>query len=169
MTKYYCDRCGKETKETHREIVVVERYMWRLRRRDLVRELELCRECCKELENAESKVDAYRVYLNNDFIGKKIAKESRMGLIDENVELIMRNQTLAKELTDARKEIERFNICLSLKVRSEGEWVYLWTGECLLGTDAPLNYKCSCCGELATDPFNFCPNCGAEMKGGVKE
>lgn len=46
----------------------------------------------------------------------------------------------------------------------EGEWIYKWTGNCLGGTDAPLDYKCSFCGEFATDPFSYCPNCGATMK-----
>lgn len=50
-----------------------------------------------------------------------------------------------------------------------GEWIYTLSCECLLGTDAPLNYECSNCGELATDPFSFCPNCGAKMDGERKE
>lgn len=48
----------------------------------------------------------------------------------------------------------------------EGEWLYDWNGKCLEGTDAPLSHKCLVCNEYSTDPFAFCPNCGAEMKGG---
>ena len=49
--------------------------------------------------------------------------------------------------------------------QDEGEWIYEYSGEELDGTDASLDYKCSLCGELATDPWSFCPNCGAKMKG----
>lgn len=48
--------------------------------------------------------------------------------------------------------------------RSEGEWIptYTYTAE---GTGI---YKCSLCGRKSANPKadNFCPNCGAEMKGG---
>lgn len=30
-------------------------------------------------------------------------------------------------------------------------------------------YRCTECGCVDTDPMNFCPNCGAQMDGGVKE
>ena len=29
--------------------------------------------------------------------------------------------------------------------------------------------RCSVCGELAIDLFDFCPNCGADMRGGKKK
>lgn len=48
--------------------------------------------------------------------------------------------------------------------QSEGEWIptYTYTAE---GTGI---YKCSLCGRKSANPKadNFCPNCGAEMKGG---
>jgi uncharacterized OB-fold protein len=52
------------------------------------------------------------------------------------------------------------------KTKSEvkhGEWIEGWYGE-LSGTDAPLGYKCSLCSGEHTDPWEYCPNCGAEMK-----
>ena len=45
-----------------------------------------------------------------------------------------------------------------------GEWIFGYYGQ-LLGSDAPLDYKCSLCGEDHTDAWQFCPNCGAKMKG----
>lgn len=39
-----------------------------------------------------------------------------------------------------------------------GEWK--WTGS--------NNLRCSECGEIAPTSYNFCPNCGADMKGGTK-
>lgn len=49
--------------------------------------------------------------------------------------------------------------------QSEGEWVYAPSNECIDGTDAPLNYKCSLCGEYEVYPRKYCPDCGAKMKG----
>ena len=50
--------------------------------------------------------------------------------------------------------------------QSEGEWIptYTYTAE---GTGI---YKCSLCGRKSANPKadNFCPNCGAEMKGGAE-
>ena len=54
--------------------------------------------------------------------------------------------------------------------QSEGEWVWYTSPVCLSGD---LYSKCSVCG--TSDPYqvttfkrraNFCPNCGARMKGG---
>ena len=52
--------------------------------------------------------------------------------------------------------------------QSEGKWVYEYTGDWLEGTDASLDYKCTLCDQRATDPWNFCPHCGAKMKGGAE-
>ena len=57
---------------------------------------------------------------------------------------------------------------LGYRKQSKGEWVYNPSGEMLLGTDAPLDYVCSLCGNTATDPFCYCPDCGAKMKGGAE-
>jgi hypothetical protein len=45
-----------------------------------------------------------------------------------------------------------------------GCWQYDgYGGGVILGTDAPLSYKCSACGEWSVDESNYCPNCGARM------
>jgi hypothetical protein len=49
--------------------------------------------------------------------------------------------------------------------QSEGEWTYENTLTCLVGTDATIECRCTICGRLATNPWDFCPNCGAKMKG----
>lgn len=49
----------------------------------------------------------------------------------------------------------------------QGEW------GCMIadGSDGShwYEYECSHCGEVVLLPYNFCPNCGAEMKGGDSE
>ena len=45
----------------------------------------------------------------------------------------------------------------------EGEWIYTSDQSGYIGD--PVE-KCSICGvEYEQAPFNYCPNCGAEMKG----
>lgn len=121
MIKKYCDCCRKESKELYEEILDVAKLKWGVRREYSAKQVDLCCECYRELGRVKSKVDAYRIKLNNDFLGMKTVKESGIELIDENVELKMRNETLTEELTRARNEIERLNECLSLAIRSEGK------------------------------------------------
>lgn len=40
----------------------------------------------------------------------------------------------------------------------QGEWLYRWN-----------EVECSVCGEFAKDKSNYCPMCGARMKGGEDE
>ena len=52
-----------------------------------------------------------------------------------------------------------------------GEWIKLdgeWREH---GTNKPLTiHQCSCCGMYYQNaPYNYCPNCGAKMDGGVRE
>jgi len=49
--------------------------------------------------------------------------------------------------------------------RVRGEWIYSPTSETVSGTDATMNEMCSVCGERAVEDSNFCPNCGADMRG----
>ena len=47
----------------------------------------------------------------------------------------------------------------TVEERPQGEWEKI--GE--IG----LAYKCNKCGEVSVIPTNFCPNCGADMRGEV--
>lgn len=50
-----------------------------------------------------------------------------------------------------------------LYARPQGEWIY--------DSDHSITidmYKCSICDCFGHKHFNFCPNCGADMKGGGK-
>jgi rubrerythrin len=80
--------------------------------------------------------------------------EEMARIIDDNHGFIVSSVETAEALYNA-----------GYRKQKEGEWAYEYTGNCLEGTDAPLDYKCSLCGEFATDQFGFCPNCGAHMKG----
>ena len=42
--------------------------------------------------------------------------------------------------------------------RPHGEWLYRWN-----------DVECSRCGEFEKGKTNFCPNCGADMRGGDTE
>ena len=58
-----------------------------------------------------------------------------------------------KGYEDAKKEFER----------PKGEWKY--DGFCVTTTQ----YKCNKCEYSTLEKTNFCPNCGARMKGGAEE
>lgn len=68
----------------------------------------------------------------------------------DNIEAYMHDFDVTEE--EATKALER----------KRGEWMYLYED----------NYKCSkcgswwCCTDSQIDEMNFCPNCGADMRGG---
>lgn len=45
----------------------------------------------------------------------------------------------------------------------QGEWGHMIAD----GSDGShwYEYECSHCGEVVLHPYNFCPNCGADMRG----
>lgn len=51
----------------------------------------------------------------------------------------------------------------ALKDRHKGEWIAHTTS---VGDKEYIEYgRCSECGEMALVRMNFCPNCGADMRG----
>lgn len=94
---------------------------------------------------------------------------------------------LSKVYEDAERRLERNEITIGEFERlvdieviepKRGEWIVhkarTTVGE--LGIDFyPAEYECSCCGFkesmyfIDREPYNFCPNCGADMKGADDE
>lgn len=52
--------------------------------------------------------------------------------------------------------------------RKTGKWIK--TGQSFVYSKKFRNYSCSECGyDIDKIKFNFCPNCGADMRGGLNE
>ena len=69
-----------------------------------------------------------------------------------------------QKLSDAGHEAEFLADVVKMLKQSEGEW-RLETDE----EEPDPMFKwgvCSVCNNKANEPYNFCPNCGAKMKGG---
>lgn len=50
--------------------------------------------------------------------------------------------------------------------RNKGEWLEWWPGEAaLIMTGEEMLWMCSVCEAKFTERKNFCPNCGADMRG----
>ena len=89
-------------------------------------------------------------------------------LVDINTE---RCEALRKQLRESHESYEKHINELEAQLPKEGEWVEDDTTYC--GADR-ANYNCSLCGKicgtwkrgLTQDELpNYCPNCGAKMKG----
>ena len=72
--------------------------------------------------------------------------------LDEVTELGREITNIIKDIMPQILEIAKNNI------RPQGEWIRL----------RDYDFKCSLCGESMMDEHNFCPNCGALMKGGAE-
>lgn len=52
------------------------------------------------------------------------------------------------------------------EIRPQGEWIK-WNFR-TVGPLGDWDYKCSNCEKVYYGEYNFCPNCGADMKGGAE-
>ena len=70
---------------------------------------------------------------------------------------------------DLKEAVEIINSLSAVPEREKGEWVHVRVGRLFPSND----YKCSICGNILNfdgvncgrGDANFCPNCGANMKG----
>lgn len=60
---------------------------------------------------------------------------------------------IAKALEDIRRELRRMQ---EPDCRTHGKWIH----------DNLDRWSCSVCGCFQTSSYKFCPNCGADMRGG---
>ena len=68
------------------------------------------------------------------------------------------------DLPNSAKTVEAFRMAIeALKDRTQGEWI---ARAIAVGDKEYIEYsRCSECGELAFVRMNYCPNCGADMRG----
>ena len=103
--------------------------------------------------------------MNNDLISREALKKA----LDDrmiNFEDICRDSVFNiiddTPTVDINKEVwNQSNTLLEKRLtylkRPQGEWIEL----------RKYDYKCSICGQSMMDKWNYCPNCGADMR--VKE
>ena len=114
--------------------------------------------------------------MNNDLISREVLKE----LIDDKMDMryrwdskltVCEFKTIVGDIIDNAPTVEAVPLdfhekCMDktvrelLEVRTKGEWIWSdnrWG----LG-----DYLCNKCGHYAHDKHKFCPNCGADMRGG---
>ena len=77
---------------------------------------------------------------------------------EEAINLISRNKSVFQYDTEMTKALD-FAIN-ALKERPQGEW--LWLGD---NPSPSHKWSCNKCGRGVKEQENFCPNCGAEMRG----
>lgn len=89
-------------------------------------------------------------------------------------ELLYKAQRLINHNEITLGEYDKMTKPLDEEVRKEGKWIEVWesqrdefSGE----YDEWREHKCSICDfqEMDADRFNFCPNCGADMRGDENE
>ena len=89
--------------------------------------------------------------MNNDLISREALKEK---LSDANY------QTYTHEYGDAIPTewvMNAIDNAPTVEERPQGEWVEFEGG-----------YRCSNCDDIEVYTPNFCPNCGADMRGGTE-
>ena len=77
-------------------------------------------------------------------------------------DLVDENETLEGQVDELREQVAKLAERSSGNPnkgedRPKGHWIY-WS-------DSPFRWECDKCGGLFKTDFNFCPNCGADMRG----
>lgn len=87
--------------------------------------------------------------------------EELLSKLDHNLndilfDLVDENETLEGQVNELREQVARLTENKG-EDRPKGHWIY-WS-------DSPFRWECDKCGGLFKTDFNFCPNCGADMRG----
>ena len=116
--------------------------------------------------------------MNNDLISRSELKEAINKIIDEEIEI---DEKWARGLKYSLKIINNVPTVEPDKIqalmsdylvyrcepkRPQGEWVK-WNFK-TFGAMGDWEYKCSNCEKVYGGEYNFCPNCGAQMKEGAE-
>ena len=80
----------------------------------------------------------------------------------EEAKLLLIRPTVSSNVISETKarEIEAYNMAIEALSERTGEWIYS-TKQLEI---VPM-WECSCCRIRAAKKFNFCPHCGADMRG----
>lgn len=99
-------------------------------------------------------IKAYELFRNSEQVkGDKVKNMSNEEAIKNIVAYIYFN------IEDIPEEVGKaFDVAITvLKERPQGEWIDK-------GEDMMIRWKCSECGRNDNHIYNFCPNCGADMR-----
>lgn len=86
--------------------------------------------------------------MNNDLISREALKEALHNEIGDHA-----LSTAIDRVIDNAPTVEE---------RPQGEWIK-WNFK-TFGAMGDWEYKCSNCGKVYDGEYNFCPNCGADMR-----
>ena len=97
--------------------------------------------------------------------GDLISREALKKWIDESLQLYSSQYStdmlnmfgLFREIIDNAPTVEE---------RQQGEWIKYSFKD--FGAFGDYDYKCSNCQKVSGGQYNFCSNCGADMRGGLK-
>lgn len=83
--------------------------------------------------------------------------EELLSKLDHNLndilfDLVDENETLEGQVNELREQVARLT-------ENKGEWIYQ-------EGVTPYKWRCNKCEKMFKTDFNYCPNCGANMKGG---
>ena len=94
--------------------------------------------------------------------GEYIKKEDALNKVEELKKIHFDRVVVLNKVSDGLNGLPTY----SFPDREKGEWISReGTGECFPFWE---RHKCSKCGKYGEGTFNFCPNCGADMRGGDK-
>lgn len=85
-------------------------------------------------------------------------------MTNEEAIYVLKNAAWLGSDKDRKATEEAVNMAIEALSDRTGEWIYS-TKQLEI---VPM-WECSCCRIRAAKKFNFCPNCGAIMKGGDDE
>lgn len=105
-----------------------------------------------------SSIDADKLKAEFDLIADKYGIGEKKYISIKDIKMIIDKTSTARR---ARRKTTK---------RPQGVWQetnVLWETNCGggMGYDYGYYFKCSACGKQGVDKTNFCPNCGAKMRG----